>query len=130
MTTITPNQAEINDLKIDIAYDITKDRYVRKTSTSKDVIPRWNSLTLANDNVRKNEESDWQFVYLARWRGDEDGYISWKLDLNKQSVFVKYVELFVTSQCFGFGSVIWKITSNANKVLQPTPGKIHLNSKV
>ena len=129
MTTITPNQAEINDLKIDIAYDITKDRYVRKTSTSKDVIPRWNSLTLAHDNVRKNEESDWQFVYLARWRGDEDGYISWKLDLKKQNVFVKSVELFVTSQCFGFGSVIWKIISNANKVLQPTPGKILSNPK-
>ena len=126
MTTITPNQTEINDLKIDISYDITKDRYVRKTSTFQDVIPRWSSLTLANDNVRKNEESDWHFVYLARWNGDKDGYISWKLDLNKQNVYVKSVELFVTSECFGFGSVIWRITSNANKVLQPTPGKIFL----
>ena len=67
-------------------------------------------------------------IYLARKDGDEDGHLSWELDLNQHNVAVKSVELYVTSECYYSGSVIWRLASNNNKVLQPTPGKSFLNT--
>ena len=124
--TITPNEAEINDLKIDITYDANKDNYVRKTSTSQDVIPHWSSLTLANDNVFRKEEFDWRMVYLARKESGKDGFLSWELDLDQHDVLVSWVELYVTSKCHGYSSVIWRIRSNTNKVLLPPTCKLFM----
>ena len=126
--TIRPNPAELNDLKIDIAYDINKDCYVRKTSDGEDVIPDWSSLTLANDNIFIKKEFDWNMIYLARKESAKKGYLFWELDLKQQDVSVKSIELFVTSRSFETGLVIWRIKSDKNNVLQPTPGKICLKS--
>ena len=124
--TIRPNPAELNDLKIDIAYDINKDCYVRKTSDGEDVIPDWSSLTLANDNIFIKKEYDWNMIYLARKESAKKGYLFWELDLKQQDVSVKSIELFVISRSFGNGSVIWKIKSDTNNVLPLTPGKKYL----
>ena len=124
--TITPNEAEINDLKIEITYDANKDNYIRKTSTSEDVYPHWGSLTLANDNVFRKEEYDWRMVYLARKEGGKDGFLSWELDLDQHNVLVDLVELYVTSKCHGYSSVIWRIRSDTNKVLLPPTCKTFL----
>ena len=121
--TIRPNEAEINDMKIDISYDINKDSYIRKTSSGQDVISHWSSMTLSNANVFKKEEFDWKMVYLARQESGKEGFLSWELDLSQEKISVKSVELYVTSKCYENGSVFWRITSNANKVLLPTPGK-------
>ena len=121
--TIRPNEAEINDMKIDISYDINKDSYIRKTSSGQDVISHWSSMTLANANVFKKEEFDWKMVYLARQESGKEGFLTWELDLSQEKISVKSVELYVTSKCYENGSVFWRITSNANKVLLPTPGK-------
>ena len=74
---IKPNSKEIEDLKIDISYDIIRDEYTRKNET----IKNWSSFTFHNENIFKKEEPDWKMVYLARKENDKSSKIVWKIDL-------------------------------------------------
>ena len=88
---IKPNSKEIEDLKIDISYDIIRDEYTRKNVN--ETIKNWSAFTFNNENIFKKEEQDWKMVYLARKENDKSSKIVWKIDLKDCQLQVRVKSL-------------------------------------
>ena len=106
-----PTETDVANKRMRIRYYPVKDRYVLNDGT---VINGWQGGVHFTENIHRKVESDWKMVYLARMEGTEYGTIKWSIDTNNTNLKISHVNVKVSSQLYGAGTIDFEVYSEVH----------------
>lgn len=124
-----PSPASIKNLKFQVEYSTTLDKYV-ETSTNREV-SGWNRGVYSAEAIFRKEELDWKTVYLARTEGSAVGKIEWKFNFESCGAAVSQIQVRCPFTVYENGTVQWflcdenncqKIPDGKEFITQASPG--------
>ncbi|XP_029643414.1 peptide-N(4)-(N-acetyl-beta-glucosaminyl)asparagine amidase [Octopus sinensis] len=127
--TFKPDIAEQQSKCLYVKYSCAKDIYYRPYS-SKSEIHCWQSLLFSYKDIFRKEEHDWKKVYLSRTEGCEFGEVSWKFDVSECGLTIAKLEVWVSSETFENGEVLWQLKNDKNKIWTIEGGSLHVISDI
>ncbi|XP_066531428.1 peptide-N(4)-(N-acetyl-beta-glucosaminyl)asparagine amidase-like isoform X2 [Hoplias malabaricus] len=118
-----PTESEKSVKKFHLQYNATTDTYCR-VHNGKEEIRGWRKCVWNQENVFRNEEDEWQTVYLSRKECNPSGKVSWKLNCAPVGMKIKAVSVRTFSQTFHSGSVLLRVRSGETRVMFPGDGEL------